>query len=153
MQELVDPRFCSDRGGRMNFCEPCAIVTRKLVFDSAAKSSVELMSGSIIWSDERSLKWCTPCVWAMRKWFHLRYKLVVGDQVSPAETVQWQAMKQEYPDWPLFRLERCTSQDAEIVRRMVSRASRKFCVDMERLDREYRNRTAKNQENADSKPN
>ena len=130
------------------FCEKCVALTRQLVYDPAATSSVELLSGALIWSDERSREWCWECVCRVRHWFRLRYEIVVGDPVSDVTMEAWRQLQLEYPNWPLFRPERCSAEDPEKVRRMVYRASRKFCVDMERLDREYR----KKQGELESKP-
>jgi hypothetical protein len=131
------------------FCEKCAVLTRRLVYDPVATSGVEFLSGALIWSDERSLEWCWDCVQRARHWFRLRYEIVVGDPVSNATMEAWRQLQREYPNWPLFRLERCSSQNPEKVRRMVYRATRKFCVNMERLDREYREK----QKNVEPKPN
>jgi hypothetical protein len=84
----------------------------------------------------------------MRHWFRLRYEIVVGEPVSDVTMEAWRQLHREYPDWPLVRAERCSSENPEKVRRMVHPASRKFCVDMERLDREYR----KKQDELETKP-
>jgi hypothetical protein len=80
----------------------------------------------------------------MRAWFHFRFQLVVGDPVPAEALAAWRMMQLEYPDWPLFRPERCSSEDPKKVRRMVDRETRKLCVGLERLDREFRKRQADN---------
>jgi hypothetical protein len=79
-------------------------------------------------------------MWKTRGWFHVRYQITVGEPV-PAEVLQgWARLEQEYPHWPLFRSERCSAEVAEQVRRMVHRATHRACIDLERIDREYRKR-------------
>jgi hypothetical protein len=116
------------------FCVRCAPIARRLTYDPFA----ELMSGSCIWPDEISREWCIPCKWNTREWFHLRYRITVGEPVSAGELERWQQMEQEYPNWPLFHPERRSSEIAERVRRMVHRANRRACVDLARMDRELR---------------
>ncbi len=122
------------------FCERCAILTRRLIYDPAAEPHAELMSGSCMWPDEISQEWCTPCIWKMREWFHLRYQLTVGEPVPPEALECWQQLEQEYPNWPLFRLERRSPEIAERVRQMVNRNRRQACIAFERLEREFRSR-------------
>lgn len=124
------------------FCERCAPLTRRLNYDPAAEPHAELMSGSCMWPDEISREWCTQCIWKTREWFHLRYQLTVGEPV-PAEALErWRQFEREYPNWPLFRPERSSPDIAERVRRMVHRATRRTCIELERMDREYRKRQA-----------
>jgi hypothetical protein len=122
------------------FCERCAPLTRQLIYDLAAEPHAELMSGSCMWPDEISGEWCIQCIWKAREWFHLRYQLTVGEPVPPEALHAWQQMEREYPNWPLFRLERRSPEIAEQVRRMVHRNRRQACIALERLDRELRNR-------------
>jgi hypothetical protein len=98
-----------------------------------------------MWADEIHRGWCTPCVWKTREVFHLRYQITVGEPV-PAESVAYFGeLEQQFPNWPLFRPERRSPEIAERVRRMVHRNTRQACVDLERLDREYRRRQAEGQ--------
>lgn len=128
------------------FCERCATLTRQLRHDPTAEPHVELMSGSCMWPDEISRDWCTPCIWKTREWFHLRYMLTVGESVPHEAVEAWQRLEQQYPNWPLFRPERRSPELAEKVRRMVHRATRRFLVDCERMDREYRKHQAENRQ-------
>jgi hypothetical protein len=120
------------------FCERCAVLTRQLIYDPAAEPRAELMSGSCMWADEISREWCIQCIWKTRAWFHLRYQLTVGELVPPEAMERWGQLEQEYPNWPLFRPERRSPEIAERVWRMVHRATRRACIDLERMDREYR---------------
>jgi hypothetical protein len=122
------------------FCERCAALTRSLTFDPAAEPRPEVMSGSCRWADEIHPDWCIECHWSMRKLFHLRYQLTVGEAVAPEAVANLIRLEEQFPHWPFFRPERRSPEIAERVRRMVRRNSRKFCVDMERLEREWRKR-------------
>lgn len=124
------------------FCERCASLTRRLTYDPAAQPYAELMSGSCIWPDEISRGWCIQCVWKMREWFHLRYRIAVGESVPAESLKRWGQLEREYPNWPLFRPERRSPEIAEQVRRMVHRATRRACIDLEHMDREDRERPA-----------
>jgi len=97
-----------------------------------------LMSGSCIWPDEISREWCIPCIWKTREWFHLRYRITVGEPVPVGELERWRQLVQEYPNWPLFRPERHSPEIAERIRRLVHRATRRACVELARMERECR---------------
>lgn len=127
------------------FCENCAPLTQSLRFDPSAEPHVELMSGSCIWSDETSRGWCIKCIWKMREWFHLRYQMTVGELIPPEALDRWRQLEQEYPNWPIFRPERCSPEIADRVRRLVDRATRRACIALERMDREYQSRQAEDQ--------
>ena len=124
------------------FCERCASLTRTLAFDPATEPRAELMSGSCMWADEIHRGWCIQCVWKTREVFHLRYQLTAGEPVPPESVAYFGELEQQFPNWPLFRPERRSPEIAERVRRMVRRNTRQACVDLERLDREYRKRQA-----------
>jgi hypothetical protein len=127
------------------FCERCAPLTRRLIYDPAAEPHAELMSGSCMWPDEIYRGWCIQCIWKTREWFHLRYQLTVGEPVSVEALERWGQLEQEYPNWPLFRPERRSPELAEKVRRLVHRATRRACIELERMDREHRKRQTEQQ--------
>jgi hypothetical protein len=133
------------------FCEQCAPLTQRLIFDPAAEPRAELMSGSCMWPDEINREWCIQCIWKLREWFHLRYQITVGEPVPAAALERWGQLEQEFPNWPLFRPERRSPEIAERVRQMVHRATRRACIDLERMDREYRRRQAEQQGREDGK--
>src|SRR5689334_7081577 len=54
-------------------------------------------------------------------------------------------LEEQFPNWPLFRPERRAPEVAERVRRMVHRNTRRACIDLERMDREYRKRQSEGQ--------
>lgn len=120
------------------FCERCAPITRRLVYDPAAEPHAELMTGSCIWPDETSREWCIQCIWNTRELFHLRYQITVGERIPPCALERWCQLEREYPSWPVFRPERRSSEIAEQVRKLVSRATRRACVDLARMERELR---------------
>ena len=120
------------------FCERCVKLTRWLIYDPAAEPRAELMSGSCMWPDEISREWCIECIWKAREWFHLRYQLTIGEPVPAEGLDRWRQLEQEYPNWPLFRRERQSPDIAVQVRRMVHRANRRACIELDRMDREYR---------------
>src|SRR5579875_3963042 len=124
------------------FCQNCAPLTRSLRYDASADPKVELMSGSCIWSDETNREWCIRCMWKTREWFYLRYQLTVGQPVSAEALDRWRQLEQEYPNWPFFRPERRAPEIADRVKRIVDRATRRACIQLERMDREHRRRRA-----------
>jgi len=127
------------------FCERCSALTRSLTFDPAAEPRAELMSGSCMWADEIHRDWCIQCVWNTREVFHVRYQLTVGERVPPEAVAYFRQLEQEFPSWPLFRPERRSPDIAARIRRMVRRNTRQACIDLERLDREYRRQQAEEQ--------
>jgi hypothetical protein len=122
------------------FCKRCAALTRRLTFDPTAEPSAELLSGSCMWPDEFSREWCSECNGKTREVFHLRFRMTVGDSVSPEAVAYFLRLEQEFPGWPLFRPERRSPKIAEQVRRMVHRNRRQALIALEKLDRELRNR-------------
>jgi hypothetical protein len=98
-----------------------------------------------MWADEIHRNWCIRCVWKTREVFHLRYQITVGEAVAPESMTYFRELEQQFPNWPLFRPERRSPEMAERVRRMVRRNTRQACVDLERLDREYRRQQAEGQ--------
>lgn len=130
------------------FCEQCDPLTRTLTFDPGAEPRAELMSGSCIWADEMHPGWCVPCVWKTREFFHVRYQITVGEPVAPESEAYFRELEQQFPNWPLFRPERRSPEIAERVRRIVRRNSRQACIDLERMDREYRKEQAGGQASA-----
>jgi hypothetical protein len=128
------------------FCDRCAPLTRTLTFDPAAEPQAELMSGSCMWADEIHRDWGIQCIWKTREVFHLRYQITVGEAVKPQSVAYFSDLEQQFPNWPLFRPERRSPEIAERMRRMVRRNTRQACVDLERMDREYRKRQAQDAE-------
>jgi len=122
------------------FCERCAPLTRTLMVDPAAEPRAELMSGSCIWDDEIHREWCIQCVWKAREVFQLRFQITVGEQVPPEAMAFFLALERQFPTWPFFRPERHSPEIAEQVRRLVHRNTRQACIDLERMEREYRRR-------------
>jgi len=120
------------------FCQRCALLTRRLTHDTAARSRAELLSGSCMWDDEISREWCIQCIWKTREVFRLRYCLTVGETVDPKALEYWQQLEREFPDWPLFRPERRSLEIAQKVRRMIERNTRRACIELEHMDRESR---------------
>jgi hypothetical protein len=98
------------------------------------------MSGSCWWPDEISPEWCTRCFWDMRAVFYLRYCMTVGEAIDHRAFEAWERLKQEFPEWPLFRPERRSPEMADKVRRLVHLANRRACIEMERMEREFRRR-------------
>jgi hypothetical protein len=102
-----------------------------------------------MWPDEISREWCSECIGKMRQWFHLRYQLTVGKPV-PVEALEALGhLQQKYPNWPFFRPERRSAEIADRVRRMVHHATRRACIELERMDREYRKRQEERTGSAD----
>jgi hypothetical protein len=120
------------------FCERCAVMTRTLVFDPAAETRAELMSGSCIWSDETHRDWCAACRGKTREVFHLRYRLTVGEAVPQAAVQYFAQLEYAFPNWPLFRPERRSPEIAERVRHLVNEITDRLLVEWERHDREFR---------------
>jgi hypothetical protein len=92
-----------------------------------------------MWADEINRGWCIQCIWKTREIFHLRFQITVGEQV-PVESLAYFRELEEFPNWPLFRPERRVPEIAEWVRNLVHRNTRQACIDLERMDREYRQR-------------
>ena len=127
------------------FCAQCAPLTCTLAFDPFAEPRAELMSGSCMWADEIHRGWCIECIWKTREVFHLRFQMTVGDQV-PAESVAYfRELERQFPNWPLFRPERRSPEIAERVRHMVHRNRRQACIDLARMDQEYRRQQSQGQ--------
>jgi hypothetical protein len=129
------------------FCEHCAPLTRALVYDPLAEPFAELMSGSCWWPDETSREWCINCVWDMRAVFYFRYCMTVGEPIDHPSRERlareaWERLEREFPEWPLFRPERRSPEIADKVRRLVNRANRRACIELERMEREFRQREA-----------
>lgn len=122
----------------MMFCERCAPLTHALTFDPTAEPRAELMSGSCMWADEIHSSWCIQCVWKTREIFHLRYQITVGEEVPSRSVAYFCELEQQFPNWPLFRPERRSPEIADQVQRMVRRNTRQTCIDLKRMDREYR---------------
>src|SRR5262245_39506528 len=120
------------------FCQRCAVLTRSLTFDPAAKPRAELLSGSCMWADEIHPDWCTECIWKNREVFHLRYQLTVGELVPVESQAYLRELEDQFPNWPLFRPERRSPEIAKQILHMVRRNTRQACVALERMDREYR---------------
>jgi hypothetical protein len=127
------------------FCVRCGPLTRRLGYDPAAEPHVELMTGSCIWPDELSREWCIQCKCKTREWFYLRYQITVGDPIPAGALERWQELEREYPSWPFFLPERRSADIAEQVRKLVHRANRRACVDLARMDREYRKDSGESQ--------
>jgi hypothetical protein len=121
------------------FCPKCAPLTSGLTYDPAAGSFAEMMSGALIWGDERG-KWCIPCVWAMRAIFRLRYCMTVGEPLDPESLETWRKLEQEFPNWPLFRPDRRRPEDGPQVRDLVEGKTNRFIEEfdefLERTDPE-----------------
>jgi hypothetical protein len=92
--------------------------------------------------DERCRDWCGECTDKMKKLFHLRYQITVGDSVPPQAVAYFLELETQFPNWPLFRPERRSREIAEKVRRMVRHNLKRACIEIEKLDREYRKREA-----------
>lgn len=122
------------------FCEHCAPLTRALAYNPAAEPEAELMSGSCWWPDEVNWEWCTACFLDMRTIFHLRHRMTVGEPIDhyAKELETWSRLEQEFPEWPLFRPERRSSEISDKVRRLVHLANRRACIEFKRMEREYR---------------
>ncbi len=128
------------------FCERCAELTRQLTFDPLAEPLAELLTGSCIWADERCRDWCSECTDKVKELFHLRYQMTVGDSVPPEAVAYFLNLEKQFPTWPLFRPERRSPEVAETVRRMVRHNLKRACIEVERMDREYRKRTGEQAE-------
>jgi hypothetical protein len=124
------------------FCERCAALTRQLQYDPLAEPRAELLTGSCIWTDERCRDWCSECTDKVKELFHLRYQITVGDSVPAAAVAYFLELERRCPNWPFFRPERRSPEIAEKIRRMVRHNTRRACIAIETMDREYRNREA-----------
>jgi hypothetical protein len=60
--------------------------------------------------------------------------------VPEAAIQAWHRLEGEYPSWPFFRLERRSAEIAEKIRRLVRHSTKRACIELERMDREYRQR-------------
>jgi hypothetical protein len=76
----------------------------------------------------------------VKELFHLRYQITVGDSVPPEAVTYFVELERQFPNWPFFRPERRSPEIAETVRRMVRHNLKRACVEVERMDREYRKR-------------
>ena len=74
----------------------------------------------------------------MKELFHLRYQITVGDSVPPEAVAYFLELEKQLPSWPLFRQERRSPEIAEKIREMVRHNTRRACITIERMDREYR---------------
>jgi hypothetical protein len=124
------------------FFEQCTALTRQLHYDPLAEPRAELLTGSCIWTDERCRDWCGECMDKVKELFHLRYQITVCDSVPPETLAFFLGLEKRFPNWPLFRPERRSPEIAEKVRRMVRHNLKRACIEIERLDREYRKREA-----------
>jgi hypothetical protein len=124
------------------FCEHCAALTRRLIYDPLAEPRAELLTGSCIWTDERCRGWCSACTAKVKELFHLRYQITVGDSVPAEAIAHFLEFEKRFPDWPFFRPERRSPQIASKIRQMVRHNTKRACIAMERMDREYRKREA-----------
>jgi len=74
----------------------------------------------------------------VKELFHLRYQITVGDSV-PAEAVAYfLELEKRFHNWPFFRPERRSPEIADKIRRMVRYNTKRACIAIERMDREYR---------------
>ena len=124
------------------FCERCAQLTRRLTWDPLAEPRAELLTGSCIWMDERCRDWCSECTDKVKELFHLRYQMTVSESVPPEAVAYFLELEKRFPNWPLFRPERRSPEIADKVRRMVRHNLKRACIEIEKMDREYRKREA-----------
>jgi hypothetical protein len=107
----------------------------RLAADPKARVSYELMSGSLVWSDELPpVEGLEPEeVWSLRPVWRYRSSVILG---SPEEKhrSQWEQAQQLFPLWPGFRPERQSNQWQEFLRQSAEEAWR----DWDELDRRYR---------------
>jgi hypothetical protein len=120
------------------FCERCAALTQRLTYDPLAAPRAELLTGSCIWTDERCREWWSECTDKVKELFHLRYQITVGDSVPSEALAYFLELEKLFPNWPLFRPERRSPEIAEAVRRTVRHNTKRACIALERLDRDYR---------------
>lgn len=95
---LISPEF-----------ERYALLLNDLPFRESARRVYEVMSGAIMWEDER-----TDIPFSEIGWFRmaLAYRSSVIAGVPRVEFEQiWVALKKSAPHWPGFRSERCTPSE------------------------------------------
>ena len=92
---------------------PALIVElRKCKFSSDAKPFFELMSGGLVWDDERISGLEPELLGCLRGLFRYRSSLI---EQSPDERFSslWNIAKQDCPEWIGFREDRCSAGLAE----------------------------------------
>jgi hypothetical protein len=79
---------------------------RTLKRDNSAEAFYDLMSGSLVWSDEKASPLTREEMGCMRTVFHFRSSVIIG---KPAEETRslWDKLRDKYPDWIGFDPSRC----------------------------------------------
>ena len=105
------------------FPDSAVNVLRATIFDPAARPGLELLSGSLIWDDERYLDFVACCRGGgcSHYWEPVvfRTSLILGrpeDECRPG----WEELQRVCPEWPGFRPERrSVSLRGELERQMA----------------------------------
>jgi dienelactone hydrolase len=123
--EFLDEDFGGGRVTLMQepyFPEKAVAILRAARYDSAARPSLELISGSFIWWDEDYLEFAGTCrglgCRAYQEPIRFRTSIIMG---SPDESCRrgWEELQRACPEWPGFRPERRSeSLRAELERQL-----------------------------------
>jgi hypothetical protein len=68
--------------------------------------------------------------------------MTVGESIDHLAREAWERLEREFLEWPLFRPERRSSEIADKIRSLVHRANRRACIELERMEREFRRQKA-----------
>ncbi len=126
------------------------VILRRAVWQSDAKRSYELMTGSFWWSDELVREVSRLCVgrkdWSYRYLMGYRASVIRG---APDEHLRpvWEQVARECPDWPGLRPERNSPALADELRR----EERRQCVEFRRLERQFLAETSGTESSAPDK--
>ena len=93
---LVTPNF-----------EKCARCLNDLSFSKTALPIYEVMSGALMWEDEKPEIPFSELGW-FRAVLAYRTSIILGQPRREFESI-WSALREIAPNWPGFRAERCTS--------------------------------------------
>jgi hypothetical protein len=109
----------------------------RLILRPEADHYYDLFAGAIIWMDERPSfdglgEHHMDCVNAMRRVWFFRTALILGER-SPQDEGYWLVVKQLFPSWLGFALERCSVSLRETVLTLRSKAREQFERDFDEL--------------------